>query len=245
MAAQLAALDRTTTALPAFVRPAAPARPTGMVVSFTGTRVAGADPLDAIAETVVVERDQMLFSEGDVATSIHRVVDGTVRVYKLLPDGRRQIVGFMQAGDLMGLTAGACHLYSAEAVTTCTLQRIPRNRIDALMDAQPSVARRLHQLTAAELIAAQDHMLLLGRKTAVERVASFLLVLAGRSRCGGKKVKVPMSRTDIADHLGLTTETVSRAFSKLKTTGQIRLLEGGAVEIVDRECLTETAECAA
>ncbi|WP_051341433.1 helix-turn-helix domain-containing protein [Azospirillum halopraeferens] len=247
MAAHLATLDHAATVRPAFA-PVPGHRSVrsggGTVVAFPDLR--GADTLEAIADTVVAERETMLFSEGDAAGDLYRVIDGMVRIYKLLPDGRRQIVGFLQAGDMMGLTLGPCYLYTAETVTTCSLQRLPRSRFEALMEAQPALARSLHARTATELVAAQDHMLLLGRKTAVEKVASFLLLLATRSRSasslGGRRVRLPMSRNDIADYLGLTTETVSRAFTKLKTGGLIRLLEGGLVEIVDRDGLAGTTE---
>ncbi|MGQ9365535.1 helix-turn-helix domain-containing protein [Azospirillum sp. ST 5-10] len=247
MAAHLATLDSAVSARPAFVPTAAPARRSvrsvgGTVVSFPDPRTS--DPLEAIAETVVADRETMLFAEGDSAGDVYRVVDGMVRVYKLLPDGRRQVVGFLQGGDMMGLTLGPCQLYTAETVTACTLQRFPRARFEAVMDAQPALARRLSARIATELVAAQDHMVLLGRKTAVERVASFVLRLAERAQADGRRVRLPMSRCDIADYLGLTTETVSRAFTKLKTSGTIRLLEGGMVEVVDRGRLAETTESA-
>ena len=243
MAAHLAARDSAAITRPGFLPPAkavATAR-TAQVVAFAVPRKA-ADPLDAIAETVVVDRERVVFSEGDLATSIHRVVDGMVRIYKLLPDGRRQIVGFLQAGDMMGLTLGASYLYTAEAVTACTLRRIPRSRLEAMIEEDPAVARRLHEMTVCELAAAQDHMLLLGRKTAAEKVATFLLMLADRAGKGGARLRLPMSRADIADHLGLTTETVSRAVTKLKTSSLIRLLEGGLVEILDRDRLAAVTE---
>ncbi|WP_448207817.1 helix-turn-helix domain-containing protein [Azospirillum sp. sgz302134] len=201
-----------------------------------------ADPLATIGHTKVLDREQAIFQEGDAADAIFRVIDGVIRLYKMLPDGRRQIIGFLQAGDMIGLAFAERYLYSAETVTAVSLQRIPRSQLDALMDAQPSLARRMLSLTTSELVAAQDQMVLLGRKTALEKLASFLLALAGRS--GKSLIAVPMSRGDIADYLGLTTETVSRGFTKLKTAGMIRLHDNGKVELLDRDAIAGLAECA-
>ena len=201
------------------------------------------DPLAAIAQFRVFDREQAIFAEGEAADAVFRVVDGMIRLYKLLPDGRRQIIGFLQAGDMIGLAFADRYLYSAEAVTASTVQRIPRCQLDALLDSQPSLARRLLSVTTSELVAAQDQMLLLGRKSALEKLASFLLALSRRTGAG-RAVALPMSRCDIADHLGLTTETVSRGFTKLKTSRLIRILDGGRVELLDAEALAELADCA-
>ncbi|MFP5517358.1 MAG: helix-turn-helix domain-containing protein [Alphaproteobacteria bacterium] len=203
-----------------------------------------ADPLASLGHSKVYERETTLFSEGDAAGSVFRVMSGMVRLYKMLPDGRRQIIGFLQAGDMMGLAFAAQYLYTAETVTATTIQRIPRLELDALMDAQPAFARKLLSATTSELIAAQDQMVLLGRKTAAEKVATFLLRLCDR-KCGGKgderTIDLPMGRSDIADHLGLTTETVSRTLTKLKSTRLIRILVGGKLELLDRDALADLA----
>lgn len=202
-----------------------------------------ADPLAAIAQVKVYDREQAIFAEGEAADAIFRVVDGVIRLYKLLPDGRRQIIGFLQAGDMMGLAFAERYLYSAEAVTATTVQRISRAQLDDLLDTQPSLARKLLSVTTSELVAAQDQMLLLGRKTALEKLASFLLALSRRTDAA-RAIALPMSRSDIADYLGLTTETVSRGFTKLKTSRLIRILDGGKVELLDRAALAGLAECA-
>lgn len=204
-----------------------------------------ADPIDAIAQQVVFERDRAVFRQGDEVTSIYKIVDGVFRLYKLLPDGRRQIVRFLQPGDFMGLAFTDSHPYTAEAVTTATVRRIARSRLEALMEEQSQLRRRLMAVTADELTAAQDQMLLLGRKNAQEKVCSFLVGLAERDRRrhgGTSCVHLTMSRTDIADYLGLTIETVSRTISKLKASHLIRLLDGGKVEIPDIERLADLAE---
>ena len=183
---------------------------------------------------------ETLFTEGDNADGIYEIVSGMLRLYKLLPDGRRQITGFLSAGQILGLAPRGTHVYSAEAINDVSLCRYPRVGLDRLIDEVPALARRLLAVTSHELCTAQDQMLLLGRKAATEKVASFLLLLADQQR-KGDEVCVPMSRGDIADYLGLTTETVSRTFTKLKTLGLIGLPTPNRVEIRDRGQLEDFA----
>ncbi|HYD99220.1 MAG TPA: helix-turn-helix domain-containing protein, partial [Alphaproteobacteria bacterium] len=184
-------------------------------------------------------------AEGEPADHLFNVTAGTVKLYKLLPDGRRQITGFLGPGDMLGLAAGTGYAYSAEAVTEAALCRFPRLRLEALLDEQPAMRRRLFAMARDELAAAQEQMLLLGRKTAREKTASFLLGLAERAaRRGGPAdaVEVAMSRADIADYLGLTTETVSRTLTAMKAAGLIRLLAGGRIVLADRAALAGLAQ---
>lgn len=183
---------------------------------------------------------ETLFAEGDDADGIYEVVTGMLRLYKLLPDGRRQITGFLSAGQILGLAPEGTHVYSAEAINDVTLCRYPRIGFDRLIDEVPGLARRLLAVTSHELRAAQDQMLLLGRKAAAEKVASFLLLMADQQG-NEEEVAVPMARSDIADYLGLTTETVSRTFTKLKTEGLIALPTPNHVEILERERLEDFA----
>lgn len=183
---------------------------------------------------------ETVFSEGDDADGIYEVVTGMLRLYKLLPDGRRQITGFLSAGQIMGLAPEGSHVYSAEAINDVTLCRYPRAGFDRLLDEVPGFARRLLAVTSHELRAAQDQMLLLGRKAAGEKVASFLLLMADRQN-SDVEVAVPMARGDIADYLGLTTETVSRTFTKLRIEGLIALPTPNRVEIRDRDQLEDFA----
>jgi CRP/FNR family transcriptional regulator len=198
-----------------------------------------------ITHTHRVDAAQTIFSEGDPASNLFNVTAGTVKLYKLLPDGRRQITGFLFSGDFMGLSINERYAYSAETVTATSLCRFPRRKMDQLMDEFPKLQRRLFSLASNELASAQDQMLLLGRKTAKEKIASFLVSVAQRAVRRGQKdnpVHLPMSRADIADYLGLTTETVSRTFTQLKAGGVIRLLEGGKVQLSNKEALYEMAE---
>lgn len=188
---------------------------------------------------------RIVFSEGDPAENLYNVVTGAIRLSKLLPDGRRQVTGFVFPGDFLGIAFNDTYAYSAEAIAATHLCRFPRRVMERLVRSIPNLEHRLLGEAANELVAAQDQMLLLGRKTAKERVASFLLALADRARRRGRpesQVAVPMSRTDIADYLGLTTETVSRSFTKLKTAKIIRLEPHGLVTILDLEGLTDLAQ---
>jgi CRP/FNR family transcriptional regulator, anaerobic regulatory protein len=173
------------------------------------------------------------------------VVRGLVRLHKLLPDGRRQIVGFLEAGDYLGLTFSGTFLFSAEAVTETVVRRIPCARFNAVLDAHPALQRRLLAMATTELVAAQDQILLLGRKTAQEKLCSFLLMVSRRRARRGlapETLRLPMPRGDIADYLGLTMETVSRVMTQLKTKGIIRLRDEHRVELTDLAALAGLAD---
>lgn len=176
-----------------------------------------------IGVTVTMERGRTILVEGDPADRFYRILSGTVRLYSSIADGRRQVIDFLGDGEVFGLTGGECHPYSVEAITPTTLVMYPRSSVEAAIERNPEVARELFELACAELRRAQRQMLLLGRKTADERVASFLLRLAEGDQPGGL-VTLPMSRQDIADHLGLTIETVSRTISRFRRAGLISLV---------------------
>lgn len=199
---------------------------------------------DIVIEKTYAPR-QTIFGEGDQATDLFNVTGGTVMLYKLLADGRRQITGFLFGGDFMGLSVGGIYAYSAEAITAVGICRFPRKRMEQVLDDFPKMQRRLFNMASNELASAQDQMLLLGRKTAREKLASFLLTLSRRAVRRGQPdnpILVPMGRADIGDYLGLTTETVSRTMTQLKTASIIRLLDGHKIHIVDREALEDMAE---
>jgi CRP/FNR family transcriptional regulator len=188
--------------------------------------------LAAMASERTLPAEQMLFDEGDGAEAVFIVTDGMLKLYKFMADGRRQVVGFMVPGDFLGLAFGRLHVYSAEAVTAVALCRFDRSRFLELLDDCPSLEMEILQRTTTELAAAQEQMLLLGRKTATERVASFILCMSRRLRLPpGAPVGLPMSRGDIADYLGLTVETVSRTFSTLRSKMLIGLPERHLVTI--------------
>jgi CRP/FNR family transcriptional regulator len=200
--------------------------------------------LVALMTTVEVETGRSIFEEADPADHVFNVTAGAVKIYKLLPDGRRQITGFLFPGDFLGLTHKELYAYTAEALAPTTLCRFPRRKLEALLDELPKLEQRLLGIASHELAAAQDQMMLLGRKSAKERVVSFLLMLSNaevRRGKPGNPVPLPMNRMDIADYLGLTIETVSRTLTQLKTQGFIQLLDEKLVRLSKPEALREMA----
>ena len=201
--------------------------------------------MSAIISSMELSPGDPLFDEGEPADYVFNVTAGAVKVYKLLADGRRQMTGFLFPGDFLGLANEETYAYSAEAVTHTALCRFPRRKLERLLEEFPRMERRLLGMASHELAVAQEQMLLLGRKTAKEKVASFLLMLSRRAEQRGQNgdpVAVPMSRNDIADYLGLTTETVSRTFTQLRRDGCINLLPGGKVALAARDRLEGIAE---
>jgi CRP/FNR family transcriptional regulator len=174
--------------------------------------------LDRISQVRVFSSNVTLFEQDALAGSLFNVTEGIVRLYKSLPDGRRQIVGFALPGDFLGLALMDRYGVAAEAVTEVKACRFVRSAFLGFVDSRPHLLRRLHEFAGHELSLAQDQMLLLGRRTADEKVAAFLLNLQARyARIGTASVNVPlpMTRQDIADYLGLAIETVSRTLTKL------------------------------
>lgn len=188
---------------------------------------------------------QPLFHEGDPADRVFTITSGTLKLYKLLPDGRRQVTGFMHPGDVLGISVNNEHAFTAEALDNSQLCAFSRLRFDDFVEDNAAMERELYRLAAHELAAAQQQLVLLGRKTAAERVASFFLALAERierrSGSAARFVDLPMSRLDIADYLGLTKETVSRVLAQLKQQRLIRLETIDCIEILDRAGLEATA----
>jgi CRP/FNR family nitrogen fixation transcriptional regulator len=212
------------------------------IAATRGTGIAGTGLLDALVALERIgtrhsfQRNEEIFAERDASDDWYRVVAGTVRTCRLLADGRRHVAGFHSAGDFFGIEGLPLRSMSAEAVGEVIVMRYPRKAIERLADADPALARRLREMAFEGLAEAQERMLLLGRKTAPERVASFLLEVAQKAH-RQRRVELPMSRYDIADYLGLTIETVSRSLSALKRAGAIALPTIHLVELVDRESL--------
>ena len=199
-----------------------------------------------LGSTRRLQGGQSLFHEGDDAAQVYTVVTGALKLYKLLPDGRRQVTGFAFAGDFLGITLDDEHAFSAEALADAQLCRFPRSRFDDFVEEHPEMERELYRLAAHELAAARQQMVLLGRKTAEERLASFFVsLLNGAERnCAAsvRMIDLPMSRADIADYLGLTKETVSRVLAILKQKRLVRLDALNRIEILDRAGLHALAE---
>jgi CRP/FNR family transcriptional regulator, anaerobic regulatory protein len=199
-----------------------------------------------IVDDVGAGPGQALFYEGDPAEHVFVVRDGCARVYKLLADGRRMITGFLFPSDIVGFADDGRYAYGCEAITAVTACRMPRKRLFEFFEEYPPLERRMLEIATNELAATQDQMLLLGRKTALEKLASFLHFLLRRHErrgVNGDRLTLPMSRSDIGDHLGLTTESVSRCFTQLKKKGVIRLDSAQRVTVADRAALLQLTGC--
>jgi CRP/FNR family transcriptional regulator, nitrogen fixation regulation protein len=187
--------------------------------------------------TIRAERDEEIVAQDEKATHCYLIVTGCVRTVQLMEDGRRQVGEFLFAGDLFGWEAMETHDFSAEAVTPVTLRRHARRDVEALADQNREVARRLRDISARRARAGREHMVLLGRKTASERIATFLLNMAERIALDGRsRIELPMSRSDMGDYLGLTIETVCRRLTQLRNDGTI-VVKGASIAIRDREAL--------
>jgi CRP/FNR family transcriptional regulator, nitrogen fixation regulation protein len=185
---------------------------------------------------VTFHRNEEIFGENEPAEHLYKVLSGTVRTYKMLNDGRRQIGAFHLAGDIFALEAGEQHTFSAEAIGEATVLVIRRSAVTALAERDGEIARQLWTLTAHELHRVQAHVLLL-IKNAQERVAGFLLEMAERAPAADT-IDLPMSRQDIADYLGLTIETVSRTLTQLEAAAAIALPSSRRVVLRDRSALS-------
>ena len=180
-------------------------------------------------------RNAEIYGQGEPADYLYKVLAGTIRTYKILSDGRRQIGAFYLPGDIFGLEVGDEHAFSAEAITDSKVLVIKRSAVMARAAREHEVARQLWTLSGRELRRAQDHILLL-IKTAQERVAGFLLEMAQRTP-GTDAVELPMSRQDIADYLGLTIETVSRTLTQLEHSAAIALPSSRRIVLRNRAAL--------
>ncbi|MCC6737038.1 MAG: helix-turn-helix domain-containing protein [Bauldia sp.] len=185
-------------------------------------------------------RNAEIFGEGDEADFVYRVRSGTVRLTRILPDGRRMIGSFHFAGESFGIEPGATHSSSAEAVTDCEIVATPRNAVFRRAENDHAFSHELWQSAVAELAGARQHMLVLGCQSALERVASFLLEMAERSPVAGV-LSLPMSRQDIADYLGLTIETVSRTITQLTERGAIEVPSSRTIVLRNRTSLRSAA----
>ncbi|MBX3513896.1 MAG: helix-turn-helix domain-containing protein [Xanthobacteraceae bacterium] len=181
-------------------------------------------------------RNEEIYGQDEPAGYVYKVVKGAVRTHTLLDDGRRQIGAFYLPGDIFGLELGASHRFSAEAISDTVVLAIKRSTLTALAQSDAVVARELWLMTARELDHVQDQMILLGRSSAKERVASFLIEMADRSK-DRNEIDLPMSRQDIADYLGLTIETVSRTFSSMERKALIELPTSRKVRLRNRTAL--------
>ena len=205
-------------------------------VAVSAQRKPAAETMGQIGLAMSFGRNAEIYAEGETSGYVYKVISGVVRISKLLPDGRRQISAFHLPGEMFGFEANELHHASAEAVVPT---KVVAYRWEGVLGAErqsASFLRELLNLTVLGLRHTQDHLLLLGRKNALERLAEFLLEMS--ARIGGSSVlDLAMPRHDIADYLGLTLETVSRMFAELKEMGAIRLESARRVHLLDKAAL--------
>jgi CRP/FNR family transcriptional regulator, anaerobic regulatory protein len=203
--------------------------------------------MGALTSVMLLKPRQVLFREGDDADFVYNITCGSVSLSKSMPDGRRQITGFLSAGDFIGLNTRNTYTATAEILADARLCRFPRKTFQRLLAEMPALEQRLLAITEAELAAAHEQILLLGRKSAMERIATFLLLQSERAQARGlvaNPISLPMTRAEAADYLGLTIETVSRCFTKLRNLDVISLPSADRVLVKQFDRLKALAEAA-
>ena len=200
--------------------------------------------LERIGRTHAYPAKTTLFEQGRDAHLVYNLTSGALRLSKLLPDGRRQVIGFAMPGDFLGLAMDATHKFTADTLTPAKLCQFSRNGFSDVLNQKPRLLRRLMDFASHELTLAQDQMVVLGRRTAEEKIASFLIGMRDRySRIYGASVHVPlpMTRLDIGDFLGLTVETVSRMMTRFAREKAIVIVPDG-VRLLDVARMERLAE---
>jgi CRP/FNR family transcriptional regulator, anaerobic regulatory protein len=191
--------------------------------------------LERIARHVHLTPNEALFTAGQAATAVHNITAGVTRLYKLLPDGRRQVIGFALPGDFIGTTHSDRYGFSADAIDAVSVCRFSADAFAHFIELRPHFLLRINEFAAHELMLAQEQMLLLGRRTAEEKVAAFLIGRRARlAHIGDERqtIALPMTRQDIADYLGLTIETVSRTLTRFERKKMLIIVSGG-VRLLD------------
>lgn len=200
---------------------------------------AATDLMGQMGVRMTFSKDEEIYGQDEDADLIYRVISGSVRTSRVLSDGRRQIGGFYDADELFGIEAGATHRYAAEAVSDCVILVLKTSALRAAAG-DDAFQRLVWGATNQELDRTQEHLLLLGRKTACERVASFLMGLADRRHT--EAVNLPMGRQDMADYLGLTIETVSRMLTQLQGALVVEFANTREFRVANRGALARLAQ---
>lgn len=208
-------------------------------IALMGVEDAAADVMGRLGVRMVFAKDEEIYGQDEDADLIYRVVSGAVRTSRLMSDGRRQIGDFYYPDELFGVEAGDKHRFSAEALSDCVILVLKASALRAAAG-EEAYERLVRRATSHELDRTQEHLLLLGRKTACERVASFLIGLADRRRSDA--VSLPMGRQDMADYLGLTIETVSRMLTQLQSALVVEFAGARQFRISNRLALARMAE---
>ena len=200
--------------------------------------------LERLASDAVYDEKAVIFREEDEVSTVFNVTSGVVRLVRALPDGRRQVTGFALPGDFLGLALEKTWRFSAEAVTPLVACRFRRSAFEQFAGKNPHLIKKMHEFATQELSLAQDHMVLLGRLTAEEKLASFLVEMKRRwSRVAGHEpglIRLPMGRQDIADYLGLTIETVSRVINQMQRDRKLVIVPDG-IRFVDHHYFDDLA----
>jgi CRP-like cAMP-binding protein len=192
-----------------------------------------------------IEAKDHVFAEGDPKSHIYQVVTGAVCLYKVLPDGRRQVIDFAYGGDFLSLSLGSVETYNAQATVATRVRCLSVSALSGLASRDPAIAMRICEAVSAELAAVRDHLVCVVQRSATERVVTFLLALSERNNARNRDcdtLELPMTRADIGDFLGLTIETVSRTFTKLKCRGLIEISQGTTIRLRDTEGLRAMAD---
>jgi CRP/FNR family nitrogen fixation transcriptional regulator len=194
--------------------------------------------VDLAAVVAPFARNEEIYAEEDETKYVYKVVSGAVRATRILSDGRRHVSAFHLAGEIFGFEPGPKHRFAAEAVVDSRIAMVRRSAIEDAAARNPAVGRAMWSLAEQNLERSHAHMLLLGRMSATQRVAAFLMEISARTS-SPDVVDLPMSRADIADYLGLTIETVSRTFTQLERDGAIELASARRIAFRNRSRLAQ------
>ncbi|MCY4265381.1 MAG: helix-turn-helix domain-containing protein [Gammaproteobacteria bacterium] len=203
------------------------------------------ETLLTIAQMRTLGANREILAQGGVADAVYLPINGYQLVERSGSDGRRQVLAFLQCGDYLGISAGQSFLYSAYTLTPSTILRFPASRFFQLVEELPILKDNLGRISSQILLRVIDHLFAIGQKRAHARLAFLLWQLWQRlpeARYPQRELELPMRRADIGDYLGLTLETTSRAFSRLRSEGVIATRQGNQVEILDMEALRRLAE---
>jgi CRP-like cAMP-binding protein len=181
------------------------------------------------------------FFEGDRESHLYRIEEGLMRLYRLLADGRRQIIAFRSAGHVIGIGSHSEQFCSAEAVTPVTLRALPLSVASRRMNDEPRFQAEFVNILTDELVEARRQLALLNRRSALEKVAAFIVDQFRRTGSSGR-VELQISRNDMADFLGLTIETVSRTLTKLRNQRVIEIPQAQSIRILDIGRLEKLAD---
>lgn len=229
-------------------RPAARTAPAGHLPQYSKPTRPTAPIFERAATATVrrLEAREHVFCEGDPRTHVFQVDEGAVVIYKVLPDGRRQVIGFAYPGDLLGLGSSGEHVFNAQAACNAKVRCLSSHALEDAATRDASLALKLYKAVSLELSTTRNLLISIGQHSALERVASFLTTLQARLRendpeANDSIIHLPMRRSDIADFLGLTIETVSRTFTKLRMMRVIDITHGTEVHVLDEGKLSRLA----